>query len=351
LGSLVAGIGYIGARLAERLLDAGEAVVGLDNLFSTDPEAIERLAQHPSFRFVEGNAADDDDVGRAFGLGIPIDTVYHLAGQSSARADAAPIRFTEEANLVAPRVMLDRACEAGAHTFLFGSSLQIYGRRVSGQVGETHPFGPLLDMNHLSKVYVEKLMEMYSHNRGIRCVAARIGLVYGLGPVMKTDPRFMTAPNKFCHQAARGETLRIDAGGFQPTSMIHVDDVSRALVALSHWPLPGFSAVNLIGETASPAQVAEVVRRVARARGLDVSLEATPPETPIADCTFLSTLSKCAFTPERSLERDLPEVLDYFMNREDITPRPPLRRGEGEKSIPLPVPGRGAGGLGPEASL
>lgn len=347
MGSLVTGIGYIGTRLVEMLLDSGESVVGLDNLFSTDPSALQCLAQRPGFLLIKGDVAEEATVRRAFEAGVAVDTVFHMAAQSSARSDAAPIRYTEETNLVGPRVVLEQACKAGARTFIFGSSLQIYGREVRGRVDETHPFGPLLDMNHLSKVYVEKLMEMFAHNRGIQCLAARIGLVYGLSPVMKTDPRFMTAPNKFCWQAARGETIRVDASGFQPTSMVHVDDVCRGLLALARWPVPGFSAVNLIGETASVAQVAEDVRRAAADRGLDVPLATTPPDAPVGDCSFHSALSDTGFAPERSLERDLPAVLQYFLATGGPTPRPsPTRRGE--QSSPFPPARRGKGRLGPE---
>ncbi|MHB0871370.1 MAG: NAD-dependent epimerase/dehydratase family protein, partial [Chloroflexota bacterium] len=221
MGSLVTGIGYIGARLVEMLLDSGETVVGIDNLFSTDPEAVRRLAGRPGFLLVEGDVADEATVRRAFASGVAVDTVYHLAAQSSANPSAAPIRYTEESNLIGPRVVLEQACAAGATGFVFGSSLQLYGRRVEGLVDESRPYGPILDIAHLSKVYVEKLMEMFSHTRGLRCVAARLGLVYGLGPVMKTDPRFMTAPNRFAWQAVRGEPLRVDASGFYPTGMIH----------------------------------------------------------------------------------------------------------------------------------
>ncbi|MGI5837532.1 MAG: NAD-dependent epimerase/dehydratase family protein [Chloroflexota bacterium] len=314
MGSLITGIGYIGSRLAEMLLDSGEPVVGLDNLFSTDTTLIQRLCTRPGFTFVEGDVSDEQAVRRAFNAGIEIETVYHMAAQSSARPDAAPVRYTEETNLIGPRVVLEQACEAGVHTFVFGSSLQIYGRRVSGSVDENRAFGPLLDMNHLSKIYVEKLMEMFSINREIRCIAARIGLVYGKGPVMKADPRFMTAPNKFCWQAARGETLRVDASGFQPTSMVHLDDVCRGLLAMSRWSVPRFSALNLIGETASPAQVAEMVCRIGASRGLQVRLESTPPEKPVAGCSFQSALESTGFSPTKSLERDLPAVLDFYLN-------------------------------------
>ncbi|HEX2988375.1 MAG TPA: NAD(P)-dependent oxidoreductase, partial [Chloroflexota bacterium] len=273
MSSLVTGIGFIGSRLVGLLLDRGETVVGLDNLFSTDREAIRQLASRPGFTFLEGDVADEDAVRRAFDVGDHIDTVYHLAAQSSSNPAAAPMSYSERANLVGPRVVLEQACASGTSTFIFGGSLQVYGRQVSGVIDESHPYGPILDISHLSKLYVEKLMEMFAINRGLRCVSARLALVYGVSPVTKSDPLFMTAPNKFCRQVARGESMRVDASAFNPTSMIHVDDAARGLMSLSAWPRPAYSAVNLLGETASVAETARLVQEIASHRGLVVRLD------------------------------------------------------------------------------
>jgi len=345
LGALVTGIGYIGARLVERLLDSGQQVVGIDNLFSTDPAVIRRLAQRQGFLFIQGNVADEVAVRRAFESGAPVDTVYHLAAQASAHPTAAPVRYTEETNLVAPRIILEQAAAAGTSALIFGSSLQLYGRRPAGAVDEDAPFGPILDIAHLSKLYVEKLMEMFACTRGLRCVAARLGLVYGVSPVMKTDPRFMTAPNKFCRQAALGEPLRVDVSALYPTAMIHVDDAARGLMALSRWPHSGFTAVNLIGETVSVARVAEMVAELGARRGLQVQIVLPDPRPEVPHCSFHSAASAVGFTPRFSLQEGLGPVLEHFMR---TSPHPdPLPRGEGE--IPSSSwRGKGARGLGPE---
>lgn len=313
MASLVTGIGYIGAKLVEHLLDSGESVVGLDSFFSTDRAAVEKLAEHPRFTFVEGDIREWTEVRRAFEVGAPIETVYHMAAQASGHPTAAPTRFTEETNLIGPRIVLQQSAEAGVRTFVFGGSVQVYGRRVEGVVDESRPYGPILDLSHLSKAYVEKLMEMFAHTRGLRCLSARLGLVYGLSPVMKTDPRFMTAPNRFCRQVALGEASRVDASAYYPTGMIHVADAARGLAALAKWPEDGYAAVNLVGETASVAEVAWTVRRLAAERGLEAKIEfpADPPVPP--SVRFTSSMSRVGFAPERSLEVGPRETLTYFL--------------------------------------
>lgn len=313
MGSLITGIGYIGARLAGRLLDSGEPVVGMDNLFSTDTASLGPVVHREGFTFVEGSVSDEQAVALAFDSGVRIDTVYHLAAQASAHPSAARPRYTEETNLIGPRVVLDHACRHGTGVFVFGSSLQLYGRAPSSRrVTEDTPYGPVLDLSHLSKIHAEKLMEMYALTRGIRCLSARIGLVYGLGPVMKTDPRFMTAPNKFCLRAVHGEELRLDAGAYLPTSMVHLDDVAVGLSILAGAAPDGFSAFNLLGETASVAQVAETVRRVGARRGLAVSVVGPDPAPRQPDVEFASGMAGLGYAPLHSLEGEIPALLEHF---------------------------------------
>ena len=49
--------GFIGGYLVEELLNAGHAVVGLDNFSKYGPLRQQSL-QHPTYRFVEGDAKD-----------------------------------------------------------------------------------------------------------------------------------------------------------------------------------------------------------------------------------------------------------------------------------------------------
>ena len=146
--------------------------------------------------------------------------------------------------------------------------------RRHGVVDEATPYGRIGDLSHLSKVYAEKLLEMYALTRGLRCLALRFGVVYGLSPVLKTDERFMTAPNKFCRQAARGEPLTVHGGGRTLVGWVHVADAARAaLAAAGHHGFTGYAPLNVVGEVASLATLAGYVREAGAARGLSVRID------------------------------------------------------------------------------
>ncbi|MBI2942403.1 MAG: NAD(P)-dependent oxidoreductase [Chloroflexi bacterium] len=322
MSSLILGPGYIGSALAQRLLAAGRPIVALDNLFSTDPAVIERFSRSPDFRFVEGSIADPAALDAAFEAAQPVETIYLLAAQSSGHAEAASPEYTEETNLRGPRLVVEALTRALAHSspvLVYASSLKILGEPLPPVVAEDGAYGVQTDLAHLSKVYVEKLLEMEAWRRGMAAVALRIGLVYGVGPVVKRDPRFMTAPNKFCQQAIRGETIRVTGGG--PVGLIHVADAAAALEAARRLaPASGYRAVNAPAEVVTIAAVARLVVAIAARHGISPSVELPGDPADAPPVAIASSLGKAGFQLRRSLDEGIAEFFAYLVSQGDDCP-------------------------------
>ena len=158
---------------------------------------------------------------------------------------------------------------------VFGSSFHVYGAPLAGCVDETHPLGSFSDLSHLSKIYVEKLLEMYTRSSDISGVSVRLGIVYGLGPVMKSDPLFITVPNLFARRAAQGQPLRVNPTATAAMAFLHVEDAVSALLAACELQ-SRYADANAVSEALSVSQVALAVRDAASDRGLNVHIEPEP---------------------------------------------------------------------------
>ncbi len=308
---LVTGVGYIGSRLVELLLAAGEEVVAVDNFFATRATSLARLRRHPKLRFIRGDVASEKVLEEALSGGIG--TVYSLAAQASAHPDAAPASYTERTNLAAPRMLLDAMVRHGVGRLVFASSLRVYGERLPAELTEDAPYGAFRDMSHLSKCYVEKLMEMYAGNARLGCAAVRLGIVYGVGPVMKDDPMFTTVPSKFCRQAVRGEALQVYRGGSSPIGLIHVDDAAAALMAAAAAIVSGrMVALNAAPEAYSVRRIAGMVAEAARRRGLEAELRIDREQGEAGEVHILSSLPQYGFAARHTLASGIEEMLNYW---------------------------------------
>jgi nucleoside-diphosphate-sugar epimerase len=308
VATLLTGVGYIGATLLRRLSQRGLAapVVALDNFYSTPREDVER-ALPPGVQLVQGDVADQAAVARAFDLiGEQPDTlVFHLAAQPSAAMAARDPLVTERSNLVGARIVLEAARDRGGRV-VFGGSFRVYGDELTGQtVDERTPYGRVGDLSHLSKIYVEQLARML----GLPFVSVRLGVTYGLSPIMKTaSPAFMTVPNLFCKRAADGDVLHVLED--RPMAFIHVGDAADALLAAAHLRGDAWQVVNAAPEVATIGQVARTVQRLAQGRHAWVRIQGAAS----SEAGFRVS-SRLALDYQHTLGAGLGEVVDFFLAR------------------------------------
>ena len=168
---------------------------------------------------------------------------------------------------------------------VYGSSFHVYGPGLQGEVDEGRPYGALRDLAHLSKVYAEKLGEMMALTEGVPCSPVRLGIVYGLGPVTKSDLRFVTAPHAFCLRAIAGEPLPIHPAGLHPAGYVHLADAVAALRLAAGLPARErpYVPANAVSETASALDVARLVQRTAWEAGYDATLRRHTPQAPAGE--------------------------------------------------------------------
>lgn len=305
---LLTGVGYIGSALVPRLLAAGERVVGLESFYCSPAPDVRELMRADGLQLVEGDVANPADVTRAFGaalaLGGPL-TVYHLAAQPSAAIAARDPATTERTNLVGSRLVLQAACDYGA-TLVFAGSFRVYGDDLPAVVDEDTPYGRVTDLSHLSKVYVEQLGRML----GGAFVSVRLGVTYGLSPITKTDPPFMTVPNLFCQRALQGEVLRVLED--RPMAFIHVEDAADALIAAGRLAADGgWRAVNAAPEVRTIGRVAQSVQRAAAERGLAVEVQGAALHSR-ASFTVRSSLHAVGWQPLRQMDTALLALFEAF---------------------------------------
>lgn len=253
---LVLGAGYVGAKLAELALDDGHEVVLADNWWATDRDELDPLEQRGAR--VETVDVRDARAVREL-LASPFDRVHLLAAQASRPLSISDPAYTEETNLVGPRLVAEALAEHSERPALvFASSLHVYGSELSGEITADRPYGRQGDLAHLSKIYAELCLDLYARRHGFRLALMRLGIVYGPGPVEHARPESQTVVDKFRRLVAAGEEPRLDAGGHATIGVVHLEDAARILLAAPSEA--EISAENLAAETVTVRDVARLAR-------------------------------------------------------------------------------------------
>ena len=249
-GLLILGVGYIGAAVAARALDAGTEVTLADNWSATEEAQVAPL-RNKGARLVTADIRFPHDVDML--LGDAPDRIVLLAAQASRPLAFEDPEYTEQTNCTGIRHVAESIGSAGGPPVVFGSSLHVYGGGLSGSVGHDRPYGEQGDLAHLSKVYGELVLKMHARRGDVPLALLRLGIVYGPSPVQHDRPESVTVVDKFRRLAAVGEPLALDDGGQATIGVVHVDDVARILL---EEPPEGITAANVAAETITVADVA-----------------------------------------------------------------------------------------------
>ena len=232
---LVTGVaGFIGSNLAERLLQSGHTVVGVDAV--TDyysPELKRRnlseLLGRPGFSFHEENLLSANLGERLRG----IDVVFHLAAQPGVRKSWGGTFATYlDNNVAATQRLLEAVRDVPITRFVFASSSSVYGTATDLPVRETTMPQPISPYG-VTKLAAEHLCGVYAHAFGVPAVSLRYFTVYG--PRQRPDMAF----NRFVKAILDGAEIELYGDGEQTRDFTFVSDAVAATVAAAGADLDG----------------------------------------------------------------------------------------------------------------
>ena len=222
---VVTGIaGFIGSHLADRLLNQGHIVIGLDNLLTGSADNIKHL-DHRKFTFI------NHDVTEHISIDGQVDFVLHWA------SPASPTDYLEwpiptlKVGALGTHKALGLAKAKGA-TFVLASTSEVYGDplehpQAESYWGNVNPIGPR-GVYDEAKRFAEAITVAYYRYHKVNAKIARIFNTYG--PRMRI--RDGRAIPTFIAQALAGEDLTVFGTGNQTRSFCYISDLVDGIIRL-----------------------------------------------------------------------------------------------------------------------
>jgi nucleoside-diphosphate-sugar epimerase len=224
--AVVTGVaGFIGSRLAARLLDLGHEVVGADcftPLYALDAKKanVAPLLAHPAFWFEESDL-------RKAPLEPPLagaEVVFHLAAQPGVRASWGESFLDYAGHNVVGTQRLAEACRVTrVRRLVFASSSSVYGNAERHPTPEDVRAAPVSPYG-VTKLAAEHLLDAYANVFGLDSVWLRYFTVYG--PGQRPDMAF----HRFIAAALAGRPIEVYGDGEQSRDVTYVDDAVAATI-------------------------------------------------------------------------------------------------------------------------
>ena len=227
---ITGGAGFLGSHLCDRMIDAGNEVICLDNYFTGRRQNITHLLDHPNFELLRHDIIDP--------IKLEVDQIYNLA------CPASPIHYqynaikTMKTSVMGAINMLGLARRTKAR-ILQASTSEVYGDPLmhpqkEGYWGHVNPIG-IRSCYDEGKRCAETLFMDYKRQNGVDIRIMRIFNTYG--PRMNADDGRVVS--NFIVQALRGEEITIYGDGSQTRSFCYCDDNIEGMIRLMDGDHPG----------------------------------------------------------------------------------------------------------------
>jgi UDP-glucose 4-epimerase len=315
--------GFIGSHVAEQLLLAGHDVIALDDLSGGFVDNVPRGAV-----FVQGSVLDQDLLARVF-REHRITHVFHLAAYAAEGLSHFIRRFNYTNNVVGSMNVLNEAVKADVGTFVFTSSIAVYGVNQTPMRESLAPMPE--DPYGVAKYAVELDLQAARRMFGIDAVVFRPHNVYG--ERQHIGDRYRNVIGIFINQLMRGEPMTIFGDGTQTRAFSYIGDVAPLIARSIDVPAAKNEVFNVGAD--EPTTVNELARLVAHAMGREPRIEYLEArkevQHAVADHSKLERVF--GYRANVTLEAGLARMAEWARS---VGPREPSRRSDIEVSRNLP---------------
>lgn len=228
--------GFIGFHTTKRLLERGDAVVGVDVVNDYYEPALKEARLEmlrdtasrcgASYEFLRANLAELSVVRDCFSR-HRFDRVIHLAAQPGVRYSLVNPHAYVESNIVAFTNILESCRHSGTPHFTYASTSSVYGANLDMPFRESEDAAHPLQFYAATKRANELMAHSYSHLFALPTTGLRFFTVYG--PWGRPDMSYFT----FTKAILEGTPIKVFAHGHHSRDFTYVDDIVEGVIRAS----------------------------------------------------------------------------------------------------------------------
>jgi UDP-glucuronate decarboxylase len=298
------GAGFLGSHLCEKLLQEGNEVLCVDNLFTGRKVNIHHLLENKNFEFLRHDVT--------FPLFVEVDEIYNLA------CPASPVHYqfdpvqTTKTSVIGAINMLGLAKRLKIK-ILQASTSEVYGDpeihpQPESYKGSVSTIGIRACYDE-GKRCAETLFFDYHRQHKVDIKVMRIFNTYG----PRMHPNDGRVVSNFIVQALKGEDITIFGDGMQTRSFCYVDDLIEGMFRLMN-SRKGFTGPVNIGNPGEFTML-ELAHKILEITGSKSKLKflPLPQDDPMQRQPIIDLAKKeLDWEPRVQLEEGLIKTIDFF---------------------------------------
>lgn len=335
---LVTGVaGFIGYSLTLRLLEAGQNVVGIDNLndyydvnlkkdrlVRLKKSALKKSGQKKSgFNFMQMGLADRKRIKELFDT-HSFDCVVNLAAQAGVRYSIENPASYVDSNIVGFGNILEGCRHSKVKHLVYASSSSVYGLNTLMPFSVHHNVDHPISLYAASKKANELMAHTYSYLYQLPTTGLRFFTVYG--PWGRPDMALFL----FTRAIMDNQPIKVFNNGNMERDFTYIDDIVEGVIRVMEkiptpdpaWssddPTPSSSCVPYkiynIGNN-HPVKLMDFIHTIERAIGKKAQIDYLPMQPGDVPATYADVndlISAIGFTPSTSIDQGIKNFVDWY---------------------------------------
>ena len=327
--------GFIGSHLAQRLIERGDEVVGLDNINDYYDQNVkygrlqrggiidtledgkhiaygELLASktNKNYKFIKLNLEDKDAMMKLF-QEQNFDAVCNLAAQAGVRYSLTNPDAYMSSNIIGFMNILECCRHNGVKNLSYASSSSVYGSNTklpfSTQDSVDHP----ISLYAASKKSNELMAHTYSHLFGISTTGLRFFTVYG--PWGRPDMALFL----FTKAAIEGRAIDVFNNGDMLRDFTYIDDIVEGVVRVIDNPredTPPYKVYN-IGNN-NPVKLMDFIEAIENKLGKKIEKNFLPLQAGDVPATYADVedlVDDLGYKPATPVQEGINKFIDWYL--------------------------------------
>jgi len=300
--------------VAQRLLDAGHEVVGIDNLNDYYDPALKRyrlnqLTPYPNFCFIKLDLADRQGMANLFAQ-EGFDQVIHLAAQAGVRYSLENPFAYVDSNLVGMMTILEGCRHHELKHLVYASSSSVYGMNDKIPFAEGDFVDQPVSLYAATKKSNELMAHSYSKLYGIPTTGLRFFTVYG--PAGRPD----MAPWLFTEAILNDQPIKVFNHGKMQRDFTYIDDIVEGVIRIQKVIPTGDIPYRLynIGNN-EPIELSRFIKAIETATGKTaekIYLNMQPGDVVRTYADIDKLQEAVGYTPTTSIEEGIERFVGWY---------------------------------------
>jgi len=335
--------GFIGFHLANRLVEEGNNVVGLDiindyydvnlkygrlessgiNIQKVEYNKLISSSKYSNYKFIKLNLIDQENLNLLFKT-QKFDAVVNLAAQAGVRYSLENPSAYIDSNIIGFTNILEACRHFEISNLSFASSSSVYG------LNKSYPFSTSDNVDHPISLYAaskksnELMAHTYAHLFNIPCTGLRFFTVYG--PWGRPDMALFL----FTKAALENRSIKVFNNGNMLRDFTYIDDIVEGLLRVvkkpasidPKWseekPNPSSSSapykIYNIGNS-SPVKLIEFIKAIENNLNLEIKKEFLPIQPGDVEATYADIadlFNDFNYKPSMSVQQGIDNFISWY---------------------------------------